>query len=106
MSSRQTSAVVGAATRAIDHLFFICSFKPMIRIDEQELAAHIEAALSTTPAHRIAQLAAADMGERVVAIGALTSRLADRLRRSGPSAGPDVEAASLLPLFEPHVRAQ
>jgi len=36
----------------------------------------------------------------------LTSRLADRLRRSGPSAGPDLEITSSLPLFEPRVRAQ
>jgi hypothetical protein len=78
----------------------------MIRIDEQELAAHMDAALCTTPAHCIAQLAATDTGERVVAIGALTSRLADRLRRSGPSAGPDPDATSSLPLFEPRVRAQ
>jgi hypothetical protein len=106
MSSRQTSAVVGAATRAIDHLFFICSFAPMIRIDEQELAAHIDAALSTTPAHHIAQLAATDTGERVVAIGALTSRLADRLRRSALHVAPHQEDTSSLPLFEPRVRAQ
>lgn len=98
--------MVSAVARAIDHMFFICSFTPMIRIDEQELAAHIDAALSTTPAHRIAQLAAADMGERVVAIGALTSRLADRLRRSALSVAPDQEATSSLPLFEPHVRSQ
>jgi hypothetical protein len=78
----------------------------MIRVDEQELAAHIDAALCTTPAHCIAQLAATDTGERVVAISALTSRLADRLRRSGPSAGPDQETTSALPLFEPRVREQ
>ncbi len=87
-------------------MFFICSFTPMIRIDEQELAAHIDAALSTTPAHRIAQLAATDTGERVVAIGALTSRLADRLRRTAPSAVSDQQGTSSLPLFEPRVRAQ
>ena len=98
--------MVSAVARAIDRMFFICSFTLMIRIDEQELAAHIDAALCTTPAHRIAQLSATDTGERVIAIGALTSRLADRLRRSALSVTPDAEAISSLPLFEPRVRAQ
>ena len=83
----------------IDASFFVCSFSAMIRIDQQELAAHIDAALSTTPAHRVAQLAGTDPGERGVAIGALTSRLADRLRSSRST--PDrQEASACLPLFE------
>ncbi|UVO53740.1 hypothetical protein [Sphingomonas sp. SUN039] len=77
----------------------------MIRIDEQELAADIDAALCTTPAHRIAQLGATDAGERAVAIGALTSRLAERLRHSSLNAAPDQESACVLPLFELSVPA-
>lgn len=64
----------------IDSMFYLCSYTPMPRVDDDTLSLHLEVALSTTAPSVLDSLGNSDRRRRQAAVGEIVRQLVERLR--------------------------